>query len=92
MVELEWQSFIDRCFFFPLTCFSLVTFPSNLAQIFRSDRSKYVRNIFFRSFYTFEVTTNFVAEESFLNKYLTTFFEYNSWDLNTVAFFTAGRF
>ena len=55
--------FIDRCFFFPLTCFSLVTFPRNLAQIFRSDRSTYVRNIFFHSFYAFDVFTHFVAEE-----------------------------
>ena len=36
--------------------------------------------------------THFVAEESFLNKYLTTIFEYNSWDLNIVAFFSAESF
>ena len=29
----------------------------------------------------------FVAEEGFLNKYLATLFEYNSWDLNIVALF-----
>ena len=40
----------------------------------------------FHSFYTFQVVTHFVAEESFLNKYLATFFEYNFWDLNIVAF------
>ena len=79
--------FIDRGFFIPLTCFSLVTFPRNLPQIFRSDRSTYARDIFFHSFCTFQVMTHFVAEESFLNKYLTTLFEYNSWDLNIVAFF-----
>ena len=36
--------------------------------------------------------THSVAEESFLNKYLATLYEYNSWDLNTVAFFSAGHF
>ena len=36
--------------------------------------------------------THFVAEEKFLNKYLATLFEYNSWDLNIVAFFYAERF
>ena len=36
--------------------------------------------------------THFVAEENFLNEYLTTLFEYNSWDLNIAAFFTAERF
>ena len=36
--------------------------------------------------------THFVAEESFLNKYLITLFEYSSWDLNIVAFFSAERF
>ena len=91
MVELEWKGikwkFIDRCFFFLLTCFSLVTFPKNLAQIFRSDRSTYVRNIFFHSFYTFEVLTHSVVEEKSLHKYLATLFEYKSWDLNIVAFF-----
>ena len=81
-----------RCFSFPLTYFSLVTFPRNLAQIFGSDRSTYLRNIFFHSFYTFEVMTHFVAEESFLNKYLATLFRYNTWDLNTIAFFSAERF
>ena len=84
--------FIDRCFFFPLNCFSLVTLPKKLAQIFRSDRYTYVRNIFFHSFYTFEVMTHFVAEEKFLNKYLATLLEYNSRDLNTLAFFYAERF
>ena len=84
--------FIDRCFSFLLTCFSLVTFPKNLAHIFKSDRSTYVRSIFFHSFYTFEVMTHFVAEEKFLNKYLATLFEYNSWDLNTAAFFYAECF
>ena len=73
--------FIDKCFFFPLTCFSLVTFPRNSAQIFRSDRSTYIQNIFFHSFYTVEVMTHFLAKESFLNKYLATLFRYNSWDL-----------
>ena len=68
-LNLNESLFIDRCFFFPLTCFSLVTFPRNLAQIFRSDRSTYVRNILIHSFSTFEVMTHFVAEESFLNKY-----------------------
>ena len=91
-LNLNESLFIDRCFFFPLTCFSLVTFPRNLAQIFRSDRSTYVRNILIHSFSTFEVMTHFVAEESFLNKYLTTIFEYNSWDLNIVAFFSAESF
>ena len=82
----KWQNlneslFIDSCFFFPLTCFSLVTFPTNLAQILGSDRSTYLRNIFFHNFYTFEVMIHFVAEESFHNNYLTTLFEYNSWNL-----------
>ena len=36
--------------------------------------------------------THFVAEKSFLNKYLTIPFEYNSWDLNIAAFFSAERF
>ena len=36
--------------------------------------------------------TYFEAEESFLNKYLITLFEYNSWDLNIVAFFSAECF
>ena len=36
--------------------------------------------------------THFVAEESFLNKYLNTFFEYNSKDLKTGAFFSAEHF
>ena len=84
--------FVDRCFIFPLTCFSLVTFPGNLAQIFRGNTSTYLRNIFFHSFYTFEVVTHFVAEESLLNKYLTSLFKYNSWDLNIVAFFSAECF
>ena len=91
MAELE-SLFIDRYFFFSLTCFSLVAFPRNLAQIFRSGKSTYVGNIFFHSFYTFEVMTHFVAEENFLNKYLTTISECNSWDLNIVAFFSAERF
>ena len=74
----KWQNlneslFVDRCFFFLLTCFSLVTFPRILVQIFRSDRPTYVRNILFYSFYTFEVMTHFVAEASFLYKYLTTY-------------------
>ena len=30
----------------------------------------YVQNIFFHSFYTFEVVTHFIAAESFLNEYL----------------------
>ena len=88
MAELEWK----LCFFFPPTWFPLVTFPKNLAQIFLSDRSTYVPNIFLHSFYTYEVMTHFVAEESFLNKYLTVPFEYNPWDLNIVAFFSAERF
>ena len=84
--------FLDRCFLFPRTWLFLVTFSRNLAQIFRRDRSTYVLNIFFHSFYTFEVMTHFAAEESFLNKYLGTLFEYNFWDLNIVAFFSAERF
>ena len=36
--------------------------------------------------------THFAAEESFVNKYLTTLFEYNSWDQNIVALFSAERF
>ena len=80
---------VDRCFFFPLTCFSLVTFPRNLAQIFRSDRCTYIRNIFFIAFI---LMTYFVAEEGFLNKYLATVFQYNSWNLNMVAFFSAELF
>ena len=91
MAELE-SLFIDRYIFFSLICFSLVTFPRNLAQIFRSDKSTYVGNMFFHSFYTFEVMTHFVAEESFLNKHLTTIYESNSWDLNIAAFFSAKRF
>ena len=67
--------------------YSLVTFPRNLAKIFRRDRSTYVTNIFFHSFYIFEVMTYFVAEVSFLNKYLATLFECNLWDLNIVALF-----
>ena len=55
---------------FPLTFLLLITFPRNLAQIFRRGRSTYVRSIFFHSFYTFEVMAYFVAEESFLNKHL----------------------
>ena len=51
--NLNESLFIDRCFVFALTCFSLVNFPRNLAQIFRSDRCKYERDIFFYSFYTF---------------------------------------
>ena len=58
----------------------------------KSDWSTYVQNILFHSFYTFEVMRYFAVEESFLNKYLATLFEYNSWDLNTVAFFSAERF
>ena len=76
-------------FFLPLTCFFLVTFPRNLAQTFRSDRSTYLQDVFFHSFYTFEATTNFVAEESFVNKYLDTLFGYNFWGLNTVISFSA---
>ena len=30
---------------------------------------------------------HFLVEESFLNKYLATFFEYTSWDVNIVVFF-----
>ena len=57
----------DSCFFFPLTCFSLVTFPKNLGKIFKSDWStSYAQNIFFHSFYTFEVMTHFVPEEASL--------------------------
>ena len=55
--------FIDRCFLFPLTCLSLVTFSRNLSQIFRRDRSTYVPNIL-PKFYTLEVMTHFLAEES----------------------------
>ena len=87
--RMKSSSFIDRCFLFHLTCFCLVTFPRSLVQTFRSDRSTYWKNIFFHSFYTFEVMTHFVAEESFLNKHLATLFGYNSWDLNIVAFFSA---
>ena len=76
-------------FFLPLTCFFLGTFPRNLAQTFRSDRSTYLQDVFFHSFYTFEATTNFVAEESFVNKYLDTLFGYNFWGLNTVLSFSA---
>ena len=36
--------------------------------------------------------THFVAEESFLDKYLATRFGYNSWDLNTAAFFSEEHF
>ena len=72
--------------------FSLVTSPRNLTQVFKSYRSTYLRNILFHSFYTFEVVTHFVAQESFLNKYLATLFGYNTWDLNTLAFFSAERF
>ena len=46
--------------------FSLVTFPKNLARIFRSDRCTYVRNIFILSFYIFEVMTHFEVKESLL--------------------------
>ena len=53
--------------------------------------STYVWNIFFHNFYTFEVMKHFVAEESVPNTFLATLFEYNSWDLNTVAFFSAER-
>ena len=85
--------FIYRSVFFLSPSFvSLVTFPRNLAEIFRSDRSTYVRNIFFHSFYTFEVIAHFVAEESFPIKYLTTLFEYDSWHLNIVVFFSAEHF
>ena len=56
--------FIDRFFFFPLTCLSLATFSRNLSQIFRRDRSTYVPNIFFQNFYTLEVMTHFLAEKS----------------------------
>ena len=83
--------FIGRCFF-SLTCFSLVNFPKCLAQIFRSDWSSYVRNIFFHSFYIFEVLTHILAEEIFLNKFLATLFECNAWDLNTKAFFSEKHF
>ena len=55
--NLNESLFIDRCFFLS-SCFSRVTFPRNLAQIFRSDRSTYLPNIFFHSFYTFEVMTS----------------------------------
>ena len=85
--EIEWRLLIDRSFFFPLTYFSLVTFPRILPQIFRSDRVTYAQVICLHSFYTFQVMTHFVAEESFLNKYLTTLCEYISLDLNIVAFF-----
>ena len=54
--------------------------------------STYVRNTFFRRFYKSEVMTHFVEEESFLNKYFTTLFEYSSWNLDIVAFFYAERF
>ena len=67
-------------------------FSKKFSANFRSDRSTYVRNIFFHSFYIFEVMTHFAAEESFVNKYLTTLFEYNSWDQNIVALFSAERF
>ena len=33
-----------------------------------------------------------LVEESVINKYLTTFFEYNSRDLNSVVFFSTERF
>ena len=66
--------FIERCFFVPLTGFYLITFPRNLALIFRSDRSTCLRNIFFHSFHTFEVMTDLVVEERFLNNYLATLF------------------
>ena len=36
--------------------------------------------------------TSFVADENFLDNYLTNFFEYNSWYLNIVAFFSAENF
>ena len=55
-----------------ITSFSHVTFSRNLVETFRSDRSTYLQNNFLNSFDKFEVTTNFVPEESFLNKYLAT--------------------
>ena len=69
------MKFILEFFFFPPACFSLVTFPRNLAQIFRRDRPTYVHLLF--GFYAFEVTTYFVVEKIFLNKYLATLFEYD---------------
>ena len=78
---------MDRCFFFSLICFSLVSFQRNLAQIVKRGRSTYVQNILSHSFNAFEVMTHFVAEERFLNKSLATLFEYNSCDLNIEAFF-----
>ena len=84
--------FIERCFFFPLNCFSRITFRRNLAQIFRSDRPTYVWNRYFHSFYTSEVMAHFVVEEISLNEYLATLYKYNSWDLNSVAFFSTERF
>ena len=65
---------IDRCLLFPLTCFTLVTFSKTSPQIFRRDRFSYARNILFHRFYTFEVMTHYVAEESFLSKYFATLF------------------
>ena len=62
--------FIERYFFFSLPCFYFVTFPRNLVQIFRRNRSRYVRDIFFHSFYTFEVMTQFIAEVSLISIWL----------------------
>ena len=36
--------------------------------------------------------SHFVAEENIVNKYLTTLFEYNSWYLNIIAFFSVEQF
>ena len=36
--------------------------------------------------------THYVAEESFLSKYLATLFEYNSCDLNIIPSFSEERF
>ena len=35
---------------------------------------------------------HFVVEEISLNEYLATLYKYNSWDLNSVAFFSTERF
>ena len=84
--EIEWK-FIYRgvIFLSPNLLFSCY-FSKKFTTIFRSDRSTYTQDIF-HNFYTFQVKTHIIAEESFRNKNLATLFEYNSWDRDIKPFF-----
>ena len=68
MAKLEWKFIYRQVLFLSPN----LLFFGYFSKKFSADLLTYVQNIFFHNFYTFEVKTHFLAEESFLNKYLIT--------------------